>query len=72
MRRRVPLNMDKELKILLLKIEIKRSKLNNLAIEANKYSREQIIELSQELDKLIFDYMKKTGEKTEKKLRRAP
>jgi hypothetical protein len=63
MRRRVSLNIDKELKTLLLKIETKRATLNTLALETNKFSKEQVIEISQELDKLIFDYMKKTWEK---------
>lgn len=57
------MNMDKDLNILLLKIEIKRAKLNNLAIETNKYSIEQTIEISQELDKLILEYMKKKCKK---------
>lgn len=57
------MNIDKEQKKLLLNIEIKRATLNTLALEANEYSREQMIKLSQELDKLIFEYMKKASDK---------
>jgi hypothetical protein len=63
--------MDKDQKILMLKIEITRAKLNNLAFEENEHSRKQIIELSQELDKLIFEYMKTTSTKFEK-MKKAP
>jgi hypothetical protein len=57
--RKIALNINKDLKLLLLKIELTRAKLNTLASETDKnVYYEQIIELSQKLDELILEYMK--------------